>query len=149
MRPPPPAMVIVGLLLGALLLAGAAPANDSTVVSARVVANPLTVRLSLSTKKLNVDECIDATATTDNLAAVAARDAVVSIVASKTGLRAPQGWDRKFASIPARGSVPAQFRLCGRKPGNYVVLASASAKVSGLAYSAQSDAQVVRVEERR
>jgi hypothetical protein len=124
----------------ALAIAGGAHAASSGSVAGRVVANPLDVRLTLSTSQTQVGTRFGAGATVRNLGTGSLSNVTLALRADPAIAVTPSSpWS--LGNLAGGETTAAAWFLCASAPGNYVVVARATGGV----FTAESPAKLVSV----
>jgi hypothetical protein len=131
----------VAVLL-AVAIGGLARA-DSTAITAtvRVADVVVSVRLAVSSSSVRVGDTVKATATVVNGGASRLSGVAVSLRVDTTGLRVRGSSTTTFNTIGSGGSRSAQWTVCARQPGTFVLLA----RVSVAGVSVDSPAALLQV----
>ncbi len=145
---------LIALALAAALLTEqsgrTAFAQDAGSVTARVTVNPLSVTLDLSAHNVRVGSRLDVTAAVTNQGATPLAGALVTLLASPVGLRIDGGPHRVVFLLTAGETESVWWRLCALAPGNYLLVARASAvNLAGNIFIAESDAELLTVSRSR
>ena len=131
---------ILGTVLLALGLVAGAHGAGSGSVTGRVLVNPLTVSLTLSSASTSVGGSITANATVLNSGGSPVTDVAV-VFAADPNLTVLGGETRPLGTIPAGGSASASWPVCALAAGSYVVVARATAG----SFQSDSPAQLLNV----
>jgi hypothetical protein len=131
---------VLGTVLLALGLVAGAHGAGSGSVTGRVLVNPVTVSLTLSSASTFVGGSVTATATVVNSGGAPVTDVAV-VLAADANLAVSGGDTRPIGTIPGNASAQASWPLCALAPGGYVVLA----RVTAGPYRADSVAQLLNV----
>jgi len=123
-----------------------AEAGDSAEVTATVRANPVSVTLFLSSATISVGWETSAVAQVDNAGPSPLTDVSVTLHVQPDGVAAVDGFDRLLGVIGSTETASTTWDLCGLLPGNYVLLARATATMAdGAVVETDSNARLLEV----
>lgn len=139
--------VCVLVSLAAVVGAGElARADDNGDVPAEVRVTPLTLRLFLGPDSIDVGEEAGALVVLQNHGAEAISAVSVTLRAQPAGVATSGSWTRTFSTVGPGQERAAAWGLCGLQPGNYVLMATATATLSsGAQIASESNAQLLEV----
>jgi hypothetical protein len=115
------------IALGLALVGTGAGAGAGSLVRGTVTANPLVVSSSLSADHVDVGGRVTATATIRNLGSQALSGVAATLQLESPGLAVDGDVTRPIPSLAAGGTASVSWQVCGVSPGNYVVVAQATA----------------------
>lgn len=126
-----------------------ARADGSGEVTATARANPVLITLFLPTSAIRVGEDTTALALVENAGGSAVTDVIATLHVRPDGVAAAGGFTRFLGTIEGNGTAWTSWDICGLLPGNYVLLARATATMpDGEVVQADSDARLLEVTER-
>ncbi len=121
-------------------------ADDSAEVTATVRANPVSVTLSLQSPAIYVGWETSALADVGNAGPSPITDVSVTLHVQPDGVAAVDGFARLLGVIGSAQTASATWDLCGLLPGNYLLLARATATMAdGAIVETDSNAHLLEV----
>ena len=123
-----------------------AEAGGSAEVTATVRPNPVSVTLSLQSSPINVGWETSAEAHINNAGPSAVTDVGVTLHVQPDGVAGAGGFTRLLGVIGSTETASTTWDLCGLLPGNYVLLARATATMAdGAVVETDSNARLLEV----
>jgi hypothetical protein len=136
------------LLITLLTVAPAAGSGPAATVTASVAVNPLSVELEFPSRLLMVGQQIQIQAAVGNLGTEPLEEVVATLRVSEVSVH-EHDLSQTLGTLAGRQETRVRWKLCGEKPGNYVLLAHVTATLGGSPIEATSAARLLTVAETR
>lgn len=143
--------LLAALATACVLPVGArlAEAGGSAEVIATVRANPVSVTLVLSSATIHPGWDASALAQVDNAGTAPITGVIVTLHVQPDGVAIADGSPRLIGAIGGSETASATWEVCGLLPGNYLLLARATANmVDGDVVETESNARLLEVTDR-
>ena len=126
-----------------------ARADGGGTARTTVVANPLTVTLSLSTHSIQRGRNFTARARVSNLGSGRLAGVVATLRLTPAAIRIHGPATRRIVTVRGNGASTLAWDLCGLTPGNYIAMVIVTASGVGGSFSAESAAELVTIRDGR
>lgn len=133
---------VVALVVAALCLM--TPALNASVVG-RVLVDPLDVSIALASGEVAVGKTVRATVSVRNASTITVTQLSDELRADPAGVVVARIGGQGLGSLRSGKSVKAEWTVCGRLPGTYVILARVSGRLPAGVFASESPAVLLRV----
>ena len=133
---------VVAIVVAALCLV--TPALNASVVG-HVIVDPLDVSIALSSGEVAIGKIVRTTVSIRNRSTTTVTQLSGELRADPTGVVVERLSGNGVVTLKGGKSVKAEWTLCGRVPGTYVVLARVTGRLPAGAFASESPAVLLRV----